>query len=84
MSKFWKSRIKNTKRIANKIGVDEEKIQELVDGKREIEGDTFEKVLQAVDEEKINKAIKNVEILQWYKDTDLKQLRLKFGYGSQT
>ena len=84
MSKFWKSRIKNTKRIANKIGVDEEKIQELVDGKREIEGDTFEKVLQAVDEEKINKAIKNVEILQWYKDTDLKQLRLKFGYKSQT
>ena len=54
MSKFWKRRIKDTKSIANKMGVEEEKIKELVNGEREIEGKTLDKVLKAVEEEKIN------------------------------
>lgn len=83
MSKFWKRRIKDTESIANKMGVEEEKIKELVNGEREIEGKTLDKVLKAVEEEKINKPFENVEILQWYRDTDITALRKKFGYKSQ-
>lgn len=83
MNNFWKKRIKNKESIANKMGIDSEKIQELMNGEREIEGKTLDKVLQAVEEEKMLKPIKQLEILQWYKDTDLKELRLKFGYDNQ-
>ena len=84
MVSFWGKRIKNTSGIANKIGVDEEKIKELKSGKRDIEGETFNKVLEVVEEENTRRDITNMEILQWYRDTDLKALREKYGYKNQT
>lgn len=80
---FWKKRIKNTYTLAEYLQEDENKIKELKNGEREIEGKTLDKVLDAIEKEKVNGNIKNVEILQWYKDTDLKALREKFGYKSQ-
>ena len=80
---FWKKRIKNTYTLAEYLQEDENKIKELKNGEREIEGKTLDKVLDAIEKEKVNGNIKNVEILQWYKDTDLKKLREKFGYKSQ-
>ena len=84
MVNFWKKKIKDTNAIANKIGVEESKIKELVNGEREIEGNTLDKVLQTIEDEKVNESIKNVEILQWYRDTDITALRKKFGYKSQS
>ena len=83
MVNFWKKKIKDTNAIANKMGVEESKIKELVNGEREIEGETLDKVLQIVQDEKVNESIKNVEILQWYRDTDITALRKKFGYKTQ-
>ena len=39
--KFFKKRIKNTFDIARETGVDEEKIKELVNGERSIEGGNY-------------------------------------------
>lgn len=83
MSSFWSKRIKNKNNVAKEMGVDKEKIQELIEGKRQIEGKTMDKVLEIIEDEKINRPIKNLEILQWYRDTDLVKLREKFGYNSQ-
>ena len=83
MSSFWSKRIKNKSNVAKQMGVDEEKIQELIEGERQIEGKTMEKMLEVLEDEKINRPIKNLEILQWYKDTDLIKLRESFGYKSQ-
>lgn len=79
---FWSKRIKDTKTIAKELNVDEEKIKELTNGERQIEGKTMDKVLEVIEKDKINKPIRNLEILQWYRDTNLKLLRKKFGYRS--
>ncbi len=83
MTNFWGKKIKNTKTIAERLNVDEEKISELKDGKRTISGNTFDKVLEMTNKTKTEQELENVEILQWYNNTDLKQLRKDFGYKSQ-
>ena len=80
---FWSKRIKNTKKLANKLGVEEEKIKELKNGEREITGKTIDKVMNVINEDKMIDKIKEIEIRQWYNDTDLKKLRKDFGYISQ-
>lgn len=83
---FWNKRIKDTKSLAEDIGVEEIKIKELKQGKREIGGETMEKVLNSLEKNKENKVenqIKKAEILSWYKNTDLAELRKNFGYKTQ-
>lgn len=84
---FWSKRIQNEKtarQIANELNVDEEKIRELTTGQREIKGQTMDRVLKVIEEDKINRPMKDIEILQWYRDTDLKKLREEFGYEHQS
>lgn len=83
---FWNKRIKDTKAIAKDIGVEEIKIKELKQGKREIGGETMEKVLNSIEktkESKIEKQIRKAHIFEWYQNTDLTALREKFGYKTQ-
>lgn len=82
---FWNKRIKDTEAIAKKTGVDEKKIKELKSGKRVIGGETMEKVLNAINEEKeskvgIEKKIKRKEAYQWLINTDLNKLANEWGY----
>lgn len=80
---FFKKRIKNTFDIARETGVDEEKIKELVNGERSIEGETINKVMTAINRDKHEREIEKLNIFEWYKNTDLKALRESFGYEKQ-
>lgn len=83
---FWSKRIQNEKtarQIANELNVDEEKIKELVIGEREIGGRTMDRVLNVIEDNKINGPMKRVEVLQWYRDTDIRALREEFGYTTR-
>lgn len=82
---FWNKRInkKNITKLSNEIGVEEEKIKELVKGEREISGETMDKVLNLLNEDKIQNAIEKQEIMKWYYETDLSELRKSFGYSQQ-
>lgn len=83
---FWNKRIKDTKAIAKDIGVEEIKIKELKQGKREIGGETMERVLNSIEktkESKLEKQIRKAHIFEWYQNTDITALREKFGYKTQ-
>lgn len=82
---FWNKKInkKNITKLSNEIGVEEEKIKELVKGEREISGETMDKVLNVLNEDKIQNAIEKQEIMKWYYETDLSELRKSFGYSKQ-
>lgn len=77
---FWSKRIKNKKELADALNVDESKIDALVNNELEIGGDTMNKVLKTIEEEKINKAIRKSDIWRWIQETDFRQKRLEFGY----
>ena len=80
---FWSKRIKNNKSIADALEVNEKKIKALKEDKLEIKGGTLDKTLKAIEDEKINKAIRDNEIWRWVQDTDFKAKRKEFGYKSQ-
>lgn len=79
---IFKRKIKNTFDIARETGIDEEKIKELKNGERHIEGQTMEKVLTAINRSKVDRQLEKSEIFDWYMKTDLKALRKKFGYAA--
>lgn len=87
MTNFWKRKIKNTKEIAKKVGVEEEKIKELKNGERVIEGETMKKVLDAINDEKskttLEKQVEEENVINWVRDNDIKELIKKFGFNSQ-
>jgi transcriptional regulator with XRE-family HTH domain len=87
---FWNKRInnKNASKIASKMGVSEEKIMELKNGERKISGKTMEKMLNTIEEiqsadSKVQSAIENYEIIKWFQENNIKELRIKFGYKTQ-
>lgn len=88
MVNIWKRKIKNVKEVSEKTGIDEEKIKELKEGKREIRGETMEKVLKAVNdiekETKLEKQVKEKEIMDWCYSTNIMKLIKEFGYTGQT
>jgi len=77
---FWSKRIKNKKDLADALNVDESKIDALVNNELEIGGETMNKTLKAIEEERINKAIRESDIWRWIQETDFRQKRLEFGY----
>lgn len=77
---IFKRKIKNTFDVARDMGVDEEKIKELKEGERQVEGATMDKVLQAVNKSQVERNIEKLNIFEWYINTDLKALRKEFGY----
>lgn len=77
---IFKRKIKNTFDVARDMGVDEEKIKELKEGERQVEGLTMDKVLQSVNKSQVERDIEKLNIFEWYKNTDLKALRKEFGY----
>lgn len=81
---FWSKRIKNNKSIADALNEDEDKIKALKEDNLEITGQTLDRTLKAIEDEKINKAIRDNEIWRWVQDTDFKAKREEFGYKSQT
>lgn len=80
---LFKRKIKNAFDIARDIGVDEKKVKELVNGEREIRGETMDKVLQSINKSKVERDLEKLNIFQWYQETDLKKLREEFGYKKQ-
>ena len=80
---LFKRKIKNAFDIARDIGVDEKKVKELVNGEREIRGETMDKVLQSINKSKVERDLEKFNIFQWYQETDLKKLREEFGYKKQ-
>lgn len=81
---IFKRKIKNTFDVARDMGVDEEKIKELKEGERQVEGLTMDKVLQSVNKSQVERDIEKLNIFEWYKNTDLKALRKEFGYKNAT
>ena len=77
---FWSKRIKNKKELANALNVDESKIDALINNELEIGGNTMNKVLETIEEEKINKAIRESDIWKWIQETNFREKRLEFGY----
>lgn len=77
---FWSKRIKNKKELADALNIDESKIDALVNNELEIGGETMNKTLKAIEEERINKAIRDNDIWKWIQKTDFRQKRLEFGY----
>lgn len=77
---IFKRKIKNTFDVARDMGVDEEKIKELKEGERQVEGLTMDKVLQSVNKSQVERDIEKLNIFEWYNNTDLKALRKEFGY----
>lgn len=80
---LFKRKIKNAFDIARDIGVDEKKVKELVNGEREIRGETMNKVLQSINKSKVERDLEKLNIFQWYQETDLKKMREEFGYEKQ-
>lgn len=80
MSNFWKKKRIDTVKVANELRVEEKKVKELKEGKRDIGGKTMEKVLKIVQEDD---KMENINILEWYNKSNIKELRLKFGYKTQ-
>jgi transcriptional regulator with XRE-family HTH domain len=80
---FWSKRIKNNKGVADALNVDESKIKALKDNRLTIGGATMDRTLKAIEDEKINKAIKDNEMWKWILETDFKAKRLEFGYKTQ-
>lgn len=80
MSNFWKKKKIDTVKVANELGVEEKKVKELKEGKRDIGGKTMEKVLEIVQQDD---KMENINILEWYNKSNIKELRLKFGYKTQ-
>ena len=87
MGNFWKRKIKNTKQIADKVGVEEQKIKELVNGEREITGEAMDKVLNAINEEKnkteLEKKVEEENVINWIRNANLEKLIKDFGFGNQ-
>lgn len=81
---LFKRKIKNAFDIARDIGVDEKKVKELVNGEREIRGETMDKVLKSINKSKVERDLEKLNIFEWYKETDLKKLREDFGYKKQS
>ena len=81
---IFKRKIKNTFDVARDMGVDEEKIKELKEGERQVEGTTMDKVLQSVNKSQVERDIEKLNIFEWYNNTDLKALRKEFGYKNAT
>ena len=81
---IFKRKIKNTFDVARDMGIDEEKIKELKEGERQVEGATMDKVLQSVNKSQVERDIEKLNIFEWYKNTDLKALRKEFGYKNAT
>lgn len=81
---IFKRKIKNTFDVARDMGVDEEKIKELKEGERQVEGVTMDKVLQSVNKSQVERDIEKLNIFEWYNNTDLKALRKEFGYKNAT
>lgn len=81
---IFKRKIKNTFDVARDMGVDEEKIKELKEGERQVEGATMDKVLQSVNKSQVERDIEKLNIFEWYNNTDLKALRKEFGYKNAT
>ena len=74
---IFKRKIKNTFDVARDMGVDEEKIKELKEGERQVEGATMDKVLQSVNKSQVERDIEKLNIFEWYNNTDLKALEKK-------
>lgn len=84
---FWKRKIKNVNEISKATGIEPQKIKELKEGKRQIQGKTMEKVLNAINENskkmKIEKMVDKQNIYNWIKETDLKKQIKDFNYSQE-
>jgi hypothetical protein len=80
---FWNKRIKDVGKTALELGEDKTKVKALKDGDLEIEGNTMDRVLKNLEEDKIKRLIKESDIWKWVQETDFRKLREKFGYDTQ-
>ena len=71
------------KELASLLNVSEEKIKELENGEINISGDTLEEYLKFANMSVNEKKIKRLELLNWFKDIDLKRIRKEFGFKNQ-
>lgn len=71
------------KELASLLNVSESKIKELEKGERNISGDTLEEYLKFANMSANEKKIKRLELLNWFKNIDLKKLREEFGFENQ-
>lgn len=84
---FWKKRIKNVKELSKATGIEETKIKELKEGKREIRGETMENILNKINEmnkkTKLEKSVEKKEMVDWIKAQDFKKLQEDFNFKMQ-
>lgn len=78
-----KKSVFSIKELASLLNVSESKIKELEKGERNISGDTLEEYLKFANMSANEKKIKRLELLNWFKNIDLKKLREEFGFKNQ-
>ena len=75
---------KSNYEIAKETNIPEDKVEEIMKGKRQVPTDRIDKFIEVLKkDDKVQKQLDLIEARQWYDETDLKQRRIEMGYGTQ-
>jgi len=70
---------KTTYQVAKEIGISERKLKDVLKGTRQLKGTRLDDFVKATTKTKQDTFTK-LEMEEWYKNTDIKKLRIDFGY----
>lgn len=75
---------KSNYEIAKETNIPEDKVEEIMKGKRQVPTDRIDKFIEVLKkDDKVQKQLDLIEARQWYDKTDLKQRRIEMGYRTQ-
>lgn len=87
MGNIWKKLNKlnkSTYEISKETNIPEDKVKEIMAGKRELPKERIDKFVEALQkDDKVEKSLKLHEVKKWYEETDLKARRKELGYKTQ-
>ena len=70
--------------VSKETNIPEKKVQEIIDGDREITGENVDKVMSSLqNDNKVEKDINIINALEFFKENNPKELRDKFNYSTQ-
>ena len=75
---------KSNYEIAKETNIPEDKVEEIMKGKRQVPTDRIDKFIEVLKkDDKVQKQLDLIEARQWYDKTNLKQRRIEMGYRTQ-
>ncbi len=70
--------------VSKETNIPEEKVQEIINGDREISGENVDKVISSLqNDNKVEKDINIINALEFFKENNPRKLRKKFNYSTQ-